>query len=340
MPQTLTIPEASTGNCSIDMALPALSSATTPMSDTSSEPDFPEPSQLRSPIGSGPAFLEVGLVQKAEPEIGMLSSPFEGDSSLSKFDWSGRGAHLQYNRGSEVPLELMEMWGMGGSSSVHRVRTKHQGSHIFAQKSLQVREMKKKQALYNSTACLINALRYLHETSIKHKDVKPSNILVQEWPQHMDGYHVYISDFGISTQIGRDNTRSTTIGPTYYTPRYASPETLTSESPNSSSDIFSMGCVWVEMYTVIIGERLSSLAEHLEVTSEVLDDNSEDRSSEASGGDKSEKERLTSYWGSTYAGSLDGTVRWLHHLKHWLYVHESFMDGGSGNFSGLSASPE
>ena len=257
--QTLLTPHAPAENSSIDIPSPALTSSTTPISATTSEIDFSGSSLLQDPACTVSAFHEVALAPRPEPEIAMLTESSESDSSLSNFDWSGNGAHMQYASKSMVPLELVSFLGMGTASSVHKVKTKHQGSHVFAQKILQtgrqtlrmeqmIREAKllqtlrnphivrligtaydqryfsiltypaaewnlsdfmseleegrgsrdaltieRKQALHSFTACLINALQYLHRVEIKHKDVKPSNILVQRWSPHAAGYHVYLS---------------------------------------------------------------------------------------------------------------------------------------------------
>jgi serine/threonine protein kinase len=257
--QTLLIPHATTENSSIVTPSPALTSATTPVSTNWSEIELPGSSLFPAPGGTAPAFHEVELAPKSEPEIALLNESSESDSSLSTFDWSGNGAHMQYASKSMVPLELVSFLGMGAASSVHKVKTKHGGSHVFAQKTLQtgrqtlrmeqmIREAKllqnlrnphivrligttydqryfsiltypaaewnlsdfmseleerrssrdaltveRKQALYSFTACLSNALQYLHKVEIKHKDVKPSNILVQRWPPDAAGYHVYLS---------------------------------------------------------------------------------------------------------------------------------------------------
>lgn len=59
--------------------------------------------------------------------------------------------------------------------------------------------------------CLANALAYLHEQNIRHKDIKPQNILV-------DKANVLFSDFGLSRDFG-DDIGSTTSGITPASPR-------------------------------------------------------------------------------------------------------------------------
>jgi serine/threonine protein kinase len=108
--------------------------------------------------------------------------------------------------------------------------------------------------------CLTAALCYLHENRIRHKDIKPQNVLVK-------GHQVFLTDFGISldwTELGH----STTSGPTIRSPRYCSPEVADDSSRNSSSDIWSLGCIFVEMWTVLVGETIAALLAYLETTDE------------------------------------------------------------------------
>ena len=69
--------------------------------------------------------------------------------------------------------------------------------------------------------CLAEAVTYLHKENIRHKDIKPANILV-------DQGKIWITDFGISKDWS-DDTGSTTDTPFRYilkTPWYASPEVM------------------------------------------------------------------------------------------------------------------
>ncbi|KAI9780173.1 MAG: hypothetical protein M1839_007010 [Geoglossum umbratile] len=71
--------------------------------------------------------------------------------------------------------------------------------------------------------CLSSAVCYLHENKIRHKDVKPMNILVH-------GKNILITDFGTSldwTEEGHSTTSDTSTGPRTLT--YCSPEVFNSE---------------------------------------------------------------------------------------------------------------
>jgi serine/threonine protein kinase len=104
--------------------------------------------------------------------------------------------------------------------------------------------------------CLATAVRFLHENRVRHKDIKPQNVLVNRGS-------VLLTDFGISrdwTEAGH----STTSGPSVRSIRYCAPEVADSEPRNSSSDIWSLGCVFLEMWTVLSGHSIDSLAKYLQ----------------------------------------------------------------------------
>ncbi|KAF2262316.1 kinase-like protein [Lojkania enalia] len=112
-----------------------------------------------------------------------------------------------------------------------------------------------KSILTTAFGCLSSALIYLHMTRrIKHKDIKPENILVDRYGS------VLLSDFGISKQY-EDET--ITEGTTPFTDKYAPPEVVHQHKRDLSSDIFSLGCVFLEMATVVLGESLEDLTSSL-----------------------------------------------------------------------------
>jgi serine/threonine protein kinase len=84
------------------------------------------------------------------------------------------------------------------------------------------------------------ALHHAHEQGIIHRDVKPSNMLVDDT---REGY-VLLTDFGIAKIQGlRGLTKSgTTIG----TPEYMAPEQAEGREIDRRADIYSLGCVLYE----------------------------------------------------------------------------------------------
>ena len=103
--------------------------------------------------------------------------------------------------------------------------------------------------------CLAAALCYLHENRIRHKDIKPANVLVR-------GHQVFLTDFGISLDWS-ELDQSTTTGLTVKTPRYCAPEVADHRPRNSLSDLWSLGCVFLEIWTLLKGETVDALFEYL-----------------------------------------------------------------------------
>jgi len=112
--------------------------------------------------------------------------------------------------------------------------------------------------LRNFFGCLAVAVRFLHDNSVRHKDIKPQNILVYKG-------RVLLTDFGTSLDWS-ETGHSTTSGPTTKTARYCAPEVANYASRNSSSDIWSLGCTFLEMWTAISGHSVLSLIQHLMTT--------------------------------------------------------------------------
>ncbi|KAI9776660.1 MAG: hypothetical protein M1839_009466 [Geoglossum umbratile] len=120
-------------------------------------------------------------------------------------------------------------------------------------RGLQAADVRKRK-LYSWILCLSTALTYLHNTKIRHKDIKPKNILVS-------GGRILFADFGISRDFS-DQTQSMTAGPSLRTYTYCSPEVHSQDFRGRSSDVFSLGCVFVEMYTVILGRRVEDFSSY------------------------------------------------------------------------------
>ena len=99
--------------------------------------------------------------------------------------------------------------------------------------------------------CLCQALEYLHECNVRHKDIKPENILID-----FSG-SVVLADFGISKKFD-DNMKSATHHDRKFTDRYKSPEMDEDTERDKPSDIFSLGCVFLEMASLIIGQTWKS----------------------------------------------------------------------------------
>ncbi|TKW55818.1 putative 3-phosphoinositide-dependent protein kinase 2 [Colletotrichum tanaceti] len=99
--------------------------------------------------------------------------------------------------------------------------------------------------LRNFFGCLATALAYVHAKKIRHKDIKPKNILVK-------GDQVFLADFGTS-RICLDGNLTTNGVSKEGTSRYWAPEVGDNANRNRSSDVWSLGCVFLEMATTLFG---------------------------------------------------------------------------------------
>jgi serine/threonine protein kinase len=91
-------------------------------------------------------------------------------------------------------------------------------------------------------------------------DIKPKNILVKDMGQRgirqagatksHARYKVIIADFGISRSYS-STTESETESPTSFTRAYAAPEVISQAPRGFSADIFSLGCVFLEVLAVL-----------------------------------------------------------------------------------------
>jgi serine/threonine protein kinase len=85
------------------------------------------------------------------------------------------------------------------------------------------------------------ALAVAHGAGVVHRDVKPSNIL-------LDGLGMaHLSDFGVAH--GVDDPRITTTLTTVGTPAYLAPEQLTDSHVGPPADVYSLGLVLLECLT-------------------------------------------------------------------------------------------
>lgn len=105
--------------------------------------------------------------------------------------------------------------------------------------------------------CLANAVAYLHRQRIRHRDLKPQNILVKE-------HVVFITDFGAAhdwSKLRRDTTEDPSAPATE---KYMAPEMSKRSPRNSASDMWSLGVVFVEMATVLHGRTMREFDRYLE----------------------------------------------------------------------------
>ncbi len=93
-------------------------------------------------------------------------------------------------------------------------------------------------------AQVADALSAAHARGLVHRDVKPSNVLVQ-----LDG-RVKVTDFGIAKAADQTNDELTRAGNVMGTARYLAPEQLEGQLVDERADVYSLGLV---MYEMVVG---------------------------------------------------------------------------------------
>ncbi|KAH8723225.1 hypothetical protein GQ44DRAFT_828424 [Phaeosphaeriaceae sp. PMI808] len=110
------------------------------------------------------------------------------------------------------------------------------------------------QVVTKMLGCLASSVRYLHEQRpfIKHMDIKPQNILIVEGDGEFP--HVVLCDFGISSS--EDIAENQVAAP--LTRQYTAPEVFEGFARQRAADIWSLGCVFMEMASVSFSQGNSS----------------------------------------------------------------------------------
>ncbi|KAF2029752.1 kinase-like protein [Setomelanomma holmii] len=114
-------------------------------------------------------------------------------------------------------------------------------------------------------SCLTNAVKYIHLNLTKHMDIKPQNILIRRTRQNVtkvsleSPYKCYVVDFGIARAYETPEAIETDSR-TAFTKRYAAPEVVKQEFRGLPADIFSLGCVFLE----IVAASVAALEDMIE----------------------------------------------------------------------------
>ena len=83
-----------------------------------------------------------------------------------------------------------------------------------------------------------------------HRDVKPSNVLLDTGARPDGSDHVYLADFGITRRVSEEPGIGED-GHLMGTPDYVAPEQIAGEEVDGRADVYSLGCV---LYECLVGQ--------------------------------------------------------------------------------------
>ena len=108
---------------------------------------------------------------------------------------------------------------------------------------------------------LAGALDAAHANGLVHRDVKPSNVLLDE------SEHVYLADFGLTRRTDEQGAQAGD-GRSIGTPAYLAPEQIEGKPVDGRADVYALGCLLFECLTgappYAGGSRLAVAWGHLE----------------------------------------------------------------------------
>ncbi|MDQ1584129.1 MAG: eukaryotic-like serine/threonine-protein kinase [Microbacteriaceae bacterium] len=95
---------------------------------------------------------------------------------------------------------------------------------------------------------MAEVLEYVHARRVIHRDVKPSNILLVDYGNGSSRARAKLTDFGIA--LFDDIERMTAEGQTTGTAAYLSPEQASGAPVTTATDVYSLGLVLLECFTL------------------------------------------------------------------------------------------
>jgi eukaryotic-like serine/threonine-protein kinase len=194
--------------------------------------------RLDEPLGEGAAGLVFGATSEAGERVAVkLLRPelAENAVALARF---AREARLASGLTTPHLVPILELGESDGTS--YLVLPYYRGGSL----AMRLRALGPcgVEETLDLAAQLARGLDALHGQEILHRDVKPSNVL-------LDGEGTAaLTDFGLARAA--DSTRVTAEGQILGTPHYLAPELIEGREATRASDLYALGCV---LYECVVG---------------------------------------------------------------------------------------
>jgi serine/threonine protein kinase len=208
------------------------------------EPRFPGPGfrlgeyVISEPLGHG----AMATVFRAKDATGheVALKIFQEGPGVSKTMLERFGREVEASKKLRRHPHILTIYATGQDGPFHYIAMEYVPNSTTLEKAMQegLFTLERKVRLI---AMIARALEYAHSHRMVHRDVKPSNIMIDEFGEPL------LSDFGVVELI--DWPSCTLSGALTGTPLYMSPEQARGERVGPASDLYSLGVVLYEAVT-------------------------------------------------------------------------------------------
>jgi serine/threonine protein kinase len=186
-------------------------------------------------LASSHHVIKLHATYLAGRELALILDPVASDGDLANFIQEYRDMAEELEGANDL---ISKVRGLQDLAQLQR------GGRADKLGQLIQRKGSMRAIMQKAFGCLASGLAFIHKQTIRHKDIKPQNILIHEG-------NVLYTDFGFSLDHSALGRSTTTGRPDAFTRRYCAPEVAEHDKRNSKSDIFSLGCVFAEITTAL-----------------------------------------------------------------------------------------